>query len=81
MRHEIPKKDNTNKEIVINDKLVIINCTSSLDLFIVIAFLKTEIFRNKFVYASYIFVSALKFDGKSFLDFPLPIKLSYFFLF
>ena len=66
---KIPKKDNTDKEIVINDKLVIINCSSNLDLFVVLAFLENGILTIKFVYASYIFVSALKFDGKSFLDF------------
>ena len=66
---KIPKKANTDKEIVINDKLVIINCSSNLDLFVVLAFLENGILTIKFVYASYIFVSALKFDGKSFLDF------------
>ena len=66
---KIPNKDNTDKEIVINDKLVIINCSSNLDLFVVLAFLENGILTIKFVYASYIFVSALKFDGKSFLDF------------
>ena len=66
---KIPNKDNTDKETVINDKLVIINCSSNLDLFVVLAFLENGILTIKFVYASYIFVSALKFDGKSFLDF------------
>ena len=66
---KIPNKDNTDKEIVINDRLVIINCSSNLDLFVVLAFLENGILTIKFVYASYIFVSALKFDGKSFLDF------------
>ena len=66
---KIPNKDNTGKEIVINDKLVIINCSSNLDLFVVLAFLENGILTIKFVYASYFFVSALKFDGKSFLDF------------
>ena len=66
---KIPNKDNTDKEIVINDRLVIINCSSNLDLFVVLAFLENGILTIKFVYASYIFVSALEFDGKSFLDF------------
>ena len=66
---KIPNKDNTDKEIVINDKLVIINCSSNLDLFVVLAFLENGILTIKFVYASYFFVSALKFYGKSFLDF------------
>ena len=66
---KIPNKDNTDKEIVINDRLVIINCSSNLDLFVVLAFLENGILTIKFVYASYFFVSALKFDGKNFLDF------------
>lgn len=47
---------------------------SSLDLPVVLGFLQSGILRNKFVYESYVFVSALKFDGRGIFRFSTICK-------